>query len=167
MADSRVRGEESAAAQGTERRYGAENTGTPRAPGDVQVGGAVVTRRGLAALVAVGRVLHEARRPQGVGVGERLRAAPRMAWAALTGRYRHLDRGRLVLFALAVAYVVSPVDLMPEAALWFVGTVDDIGVAAWLTGALLVETDRFLAWEAVGRPGDHLVVPGEVVGRGS
>jgi uncharacterized membrane protein YkvA (DUF1232 family) len=82
-----------------------------------------------------------------------------MALATLTGSYRGLARSRLGLFALAVVYIVSPVDLLPEAGLWVLGTVDDIGVAAWLVGALLLETDRFLDWERL----QSRVVPGEVL----
>lgn len=85
-----------------------------------------------------------------------------MAVATLRGAYTGLDRTRLGFFALAVAYIISPVDFMPEAALWFIGVVDDIGVAMWLAGALLVETDRFLAWEIERAR----VVPGEVLQNG-
>jgi uncharacterized membrane protein YkvA (DUF1232 family) len=120
----------------------------------------VTKARRFAAAAAVWRVLRNARRPDGPGLGERLAATPRLALATLTGRYGGMARGRLALFALAAAYVVSPVDLMPEAAFWVVGYADDVGVAAWLTGALLLETDRFLDWERT----QTRVVPGEVVG---
>ena len=62
----------------------------------------------------------------------------------MSGKYAELGRGRLAMLALAVAYLISPVDLVPEGLL---GLGDDAVVALWLGGALLVETDRYLDWE--------------------
>jgi uncharacterized membrane protein YkvA (DUF1232 family) len=70
-----------------------------------------------------------------------------MLRGAFSGRYPDLTRGRLGLLLLALAYLVSPVDLVPEAFLSLLGLGDDVIVAAWLGGAVLVETERFLAWE--------------------
>ena len=47
-----------------------------------------------------------------------------------------------------LAYIVSPVDLVPEAVLPVLGTVDDAVVISWAVKTLVDETDRFLAWEA-------------------
>jgi uncharacterized membrane protein YkvA (DUF1232 family) len=58
-----------------------------------------------------------------------------------------LSRGRLGLILLALAYLVSPIDLLPEAVLPLIGFVDDGVIALWLGGAFLAETERFLAWE--------------------
>lgn len=77
----------------------------------------------------------------------RLQALPRMVRAAVTGRYPALGRGRLLLIALAVAYLVSPVDLVPEALVPLLGLGDDAVLALWLGGAFLAESDRFLEWE--------------------
>ena len=65
----------------------------------------------------------------------------------MSGKYAELGRGRLAMLALALAYLVSPVDLVPEALLGLLGLGDDAVVALWLGGAVLVETDRFLDWE--------------------
>lgn len=81
------------------------------------------------------------------GLGDRLRALPRLIAGALSGRYPELSRGRLGLLLVALAYLVSPVDLVPEAFLTLLGLADDAIVALWLGGAVLVETDRFLTWE--------------------
>lgn len=113
----------------------------------------------MMALRALWRALVEGRRPGAPGFGDRFRALPRMAGGALTGRYPVLSRGRLALLVLAVAYLVSPVDLVPEAVLGPLGLGDDALVAAWLAGAFLVETERYLSWEH-SRPlggflGDH------------
>jgi uncharacterized membrane protein YkvA (DUF1232 family) len=70
-----------------------------------------------------------------------------MLRGALTGRYPSLTRGRLGLILLALAYLVSPVDLLPEAFIPLIGLADDGVVALWLGGAFIVETERFLAWE--------------------
>ncbi|MGH8868252.1 MAG: YkvA family protein [Actinomycetes bacterium] len=115
--------------------------------------------RRFAALGAAWQVWRSARSPGGLSLGDRFAAAPRMALATLTGRYSGLAKARLGFFALAVAYILSPVDLLPEAAFWVFGVADDIGVAAWLAGDVLLETDRFLTWERErGR-----VLRGEVV----
>lgn len=97
-----------------------------------------------AAFAALARALVAGARG-GPSVGRRLRALPRMIAATLRGRY---DGGRrLLMMAAAVVYVVSPVDLLPEAVLPLVGLGDDALVIAWLAGAVLAETERFLRWE--------------------
>jgi len=119
--------------------------------------------RGLrqrAAFLALARVLVQGRRAGTPGLADRARALPRMVGGALTGRYRVLTRGRLGLLVLAVAYLLSPVDLVPEALFSVFGLLDDGVVALWLGGALLVETQRFLDWEDHGRP---TVVDGDVL----
>ena len=93
------------------------------------------------------RVLRQARQPGSPGFGARIGAIPRMIGATLSGRYPGLSRAKLLLLAAGAGYVISPIDAVPEAFLLFLGTVDDIGIAMWLAGALLVETDQFLAWE--------------------
>jgi len=115
-------------------------------------------------------------RPGEPGVGQRLRALPRLVVATLTGRYHGTTRSRLGLMALAVVYIVSPLDLLPDL-LPLIGVADDAMVLAWLAGATLSDAGDFLAWERGGRgrprgaerrrgPFDHGrpdVVPGSVV----
>lgn len=103
--------------------------------------------RRIAAFTALWRSLTQARRPGAPGLGERLGALPRMIGYSFSGRYAGLGKGRLAMLAVAVAYLVSPVDLVPEAVLLLLGLTDDALVAMWLGGAILVETDRFLGWE--------------------
>ncbi|WP_181783413.1 YkvA family protein [Pseudonocardia pini] len=119
--------------------------------------------RGLrqrAAFLALARVLVQGRKPGTPGLADRAGALPRMVAGALTGRYSVLTRGRLAMLVLAVAYLVSPVDLVPEAVLSVFGLIDDGFIALWLGGALLVETQRFLDWERDGHP---TVVDGDLV----
>jgi uncharacterized membrane protein YkvA (DUF1232 family) len=53
----------------------------------------------------------------------------------------------MALFAIGLAYLLSPVDLLPELVLNVFGLGDDAVVALWLAGAFLVESDRYLRWE--------------------
>lgn len=101
----------------------------------------------IAAFRALWQALTRARRPGTPGFGDRLSVLPRMVGGAVTGRYPQLGRGRLALFVLAIAYLVSPFDLMPEMFLAVFGLGDDAVVALWLGGAFLSETDRYLEWE--------------------
>jgi uncharacterized membrane protein YkvA (DUF1232 family) len=127
----------------------------------------VTGARRLVTFSAVARVLRDARRPGSPGLGERFAALPRLLRAAASRRYHGLATGRLALMALAVAYVLSPIDLMPEALFWVFGVADDAAVAAWLAGAVLLETDRFLVWERTNpgnvSTGGPAVVQGQVV----
>ena len=121
------------------------------------------TIRRMAALKALAQVLRGARTPGAPGVGERLGALPRMLSQGLSGRYPHLDKSRIGLAAVALLYVLSPVDLVPEVLLPLIGLGDDAFVAAWLAGTLLSEADTFLAWEKVSDDPDVQVVVGEVI----
>ncbi len=81
----------------------------------------------------------------GPGLGRRLSALPRLLRDTLSGRYD--GKGRLAAMVLALLYIVSPVDLIPEAIFLVFGLADDAMVAVWLAGAVLAETERFLLWE--------------------
>jgi hypothetical protein len=120
------------------------------------------TRR-HAALMGIVRALRDTARPGAPGIGERFSAIPRLIGAVLRGHYRDLAPGRLGLFALAALYIVSPVDLAPEAFLAVFGLADDAVLGVWLLGNVLDETGRFLAWERGQGAGPGRVVPGEVV----
>jgi uncharacterized membrane protein YkvA (DUF1232 family) len=103
--------------------------------------------RRIAAFTALWRAVSQGRKPGTPGLGDRLRALPRLAASAASGRYPELGRGRLALVVLALAYLVSPVDLVPELFLSLLGLGDDAVVALWLGGTFLVETERYLHWE--------------------
>jgi uncharacterized membrane protein YkvA (DUF1232 family) len=90
-------------------------------------------------------------RPGEPGVGQRVRALPRLVLATLAGRYHGITRSRLGLMALAVLYIVSPIDVLPDV-LPLIGVADDAMVVAWLAGAVLSDAGDFLAWER-GRRG--------------
>jgi uncharacterized membrane protein YkvA (DUF1232 family) len=105
--------------------------------------------RRTAAFVALWRYARGATRPGAPALGARMAALPRLIGAVLSGRWRGVGRGRLGLMGLAVLYVLSPVDLVPEGLLLAVGLVDDAVVLSWLAGSVLDATERFIAWEQV------------------
>jgi uncharacterized membrane protein YkvA (DUF1232 family) len=81
----------------------------------------------------------------GPPLGMRLSALPRMIRATFSGRYD--GKGRVLGIFLALLYIISPIDLIPEAFFAFFGLADDAFIAVWLAGAVLSETERFLVWE--------------------
>lgn len=82
---------------------------------------------------------------------QRLSALPRLFRAVSRGEYRHASVGQLLGMLAALVYVVSPVDIIPEAVFGLFGIVDDAMVATWLARSVVEHTDAFLAWEsAVG-----------------
>lgn len=103
------------------------------------------SRLKLAATVA--SLVRATTRPGAPTVSERVNAVPRLVRTTLRGTYRGVSRGRLALVVAAVAYVASPVDLLPELVLPVLGLADDALVISWAVRAFLEETDRFLAWE--------------------
>lgn len=100
-----------------------------------------------ARLFSLAGAVRAAARPGAPSLADRARAVPRMISAAASGRFGGM-RGRLALMALAAAYVVSPLDLVPEGLLGAFGLVDDTVVVAWLATALIGATDEFLRWES-------------------
>jgi len=63
------------------------------------------------------------------------------------------------MIAAALAYVVSPVDLVPELFLPLLGLGDDALVIGWIAASVINETETFLGWER-----DRArTVPGEVI----
>jgi uncharacterized membrane protein YkvA (DUF1232 family) len=108
--------------------------------------------RTFAYVGVVARAMRLATRPGGPSLGQRASALPRMTRAVASGEYTQVSKGRLALIAAGLGYVVSPVDLLPEAVLGVLGLADDAMVLSWVTSALIEETEKFLAWEhATGR----------------
>jgi len=102
------------------------------------------TLKRTAAFTALARALMSGARG-GPSLSTRIAAIPRMMKATTRGQY---DGGlRLAMMAAATAYVLSPIDVIPEAFLLVVGLADDAVMVAWLAGTVLAETGRFLEWE--------------------
>jgi len=116
----------------------------------------------ISAFAALWQALRGQRRHDAPPVSEQLMALPRLVMMTARGTYPGMDRSRLLMMGLALAYVVSPIDVMPEALMLLAGLGDDAVVLSWLAGAVLVETERFLAWEGAPSParGQEGVVPG-------
>jgi len=126
-----------------------------------------------ASLLALIRALRGATRPGEPQLREHVAAVPRLVRATLRGEYHGTTRARLGSIALAVLYVASPVDVLPEVLLGVAGLVDDAVVLSFVVTRVLGETGSFLAWER-SRPGaprrgpqkppSDDVIPGEVLG---
>jgi uncharacterized membrane protein YkvA (DUF1232 family) len=111
----------------------------------------------LRAFVALWRAWRDRNRPGAPRLRDRVSALPRLVVDTLSGRYDGMSRGRLGLYALAVAYLLSPIDLIPELLFAVLGLAEDALVSVWLLGSFLDETERFLIWE-----GRAKVVPGRL-----
>ncbi|WP_082127106.1 YkvA family protein [Allosalinactinospora lopnorensis] len=114
----------------------------------------------VAAGAAAWRVVYEGIRPGKPSLWARAGAIPRMLGSRIRGHYTQLPASRLVLFVLAVLYIASPVDLVPELFIPLFGLADDAVIAIWLASGLMSETERFLEWERYGPQ----YVQGHVVG---
>ncbi|MEO7447209.1 MAG: YkvA family protein, partial [Humibacillus sp.] len=99
------------------------------------------SRLKLAATVA--SVVRASTRTGGPSLPERVQSVPRLVRATLNGTYAGTTVRRLGLLAGALAYVASPIDLLPEAILPVVGAADDAVVIGWAVKAFVEETDRF------------------------
>ena len=99
------------------------------------------------ALRSLATAFRTATRPGTPGVVTRLRAMPRLVWATFRGEYAGTSRARLLAIVGALLYVVSPIDLVPELVLPFIGLGDDAVVISWIAVALINDTESFLSWE--------------------
>ncbi len=59
----------------------------------------------------------------------------------------------MILPLLGLIYVISPIDLIPEIAVPFMGSLDDLAVLAFIIPKLMKEVDKFLLWEAMQKEG--------------
>ncbi|MGL4174902.1 MAG: YkvA family protein [Dermatophilaceae bacterium] len=116
----------------------------------------------LASASAVFRAVRLATRPGGPSIGERVGALPRLVRATLRREYTGTSNGRLAMALVALGYLVSPVDLVPEVLLGPLGLADDALVVGWLATLFVDETESYLAWERSRPVGDD-TVQGHVV----
>ena len=62
------------------------------------------------------------------------------------GRYKEYSTKALVLAVASIAYVVSPLDLIPDVFLG-VGFLDDVAIVTWALGQLTSELQKFKIWK--------------------
>jgi uncharacterized membrane protein YkvA (DUF1232 family) len=105
-----------------------------------------------------------------LGFGQRMASLPALVRDTLSGRYDGFGRGRLALVVVALLYIVSPVDVVPEALLTIPGLLDDAAVAAWVIATLMGAATAYRVWaggaideQAPATPAEPRVVAGEVV----
>ena len=69
----------------------------------------------------------------------------RMVKAAKKGEYK-MDTKSVLIPALAIIYILSPLDIIPD---WIpvIGALDDLGLLALTIPFIVKEVDKFLAWE--------------------
>ena len=65
-----------------------------------------------------------------------------------SGRYRPVPWGAFVWMALALAYLVSPLDLIPDVGLLF-GLVDDVFIVGWLLTRVDASLADYRAWKGI------------------
>ncbi|MGI5506843.1 YkvA family protein [Lentzea sp. CA-135723] len=76
----------------------------------------------------------------------RLKALPRLWKTWRSGQYPELPRSQVLMWAVALVYLVSPIDVLPEF-LPVIGVTDDAGVLVWLLSSLSVASGSYLRWE--------------------
>ena len=76
-----------------------------------------------------------------------LRALIRLVVAYARGHYRQIPADALIIIIGGLIYVVSPVDLIPDA-IPGVGFLDDATVIAWVIKTVRDELHLFREWEA-------------------
>jgi uncharacterized membrane protein YkvA (DUF1232 family) len=79
-------------------------------------------------------------------VFERARALPRLLRAARQGTYADLPKRRMTLWVLALVYLISPIDILPDL-LPLIGVTDDAGVAIWLLTSVSTAAGLYLRRE--------------------
>ncbi len=99
------------------------------------------------ALVTLGSAVRTAMRPGSASLSQRVAAVPRLIRATVRGEYAGVRGSTLAGLLAGLFYVLSPVDLLPEAVLPLLGLADDAMVLAWMAAALVTSTEDFLAWE--------------------
>ena len=82
-----------------------------------------------------------------VAVLDDFQALIRLVVAYARGLYRQIPIDRLVVVVAGLIYVVSPVDVIPDA-IPVAGFLDDATVIAWVIKTVRDELDEFRDWEA-------------------
>ncbi|MET9314851.1 DUF1232 domain-containing protein [Kribbella sp. NPDC003505] len=109
--------------------------------------GAVVGVLGVLRRRAVRRRKIANGEPVPVGtVFDRAKALPRLLRDVRRGTYADLPKSRTFLWVLALVYLVSPIDILPDL-LPIIGVTDDAGVAVWLLTSVSTAAGLYLRKE--------------------
>ncbi|MGZ0148434.1 YkvA family protein [Kribbella sp. WER1] len=79
-------------------------------------------------------------------VFERAQALPRLLRDVRRGTYTDLPRNRTFLWLIAIVYLVSPIDIIPDL-LPIIGVTDDAGVFMWLLTSVSTAAGLYLRKE--------------------
>ena len=77
---------------------------------------------------------------------DEFRALVRLVVAYARGHYRQIPFDKLVVVVAGLIYVVSPIDVIPDA-IPVAGFVDDVTVIGWVLKMVREEVDAFREWE--------------------
>lgn len=69
----------------------------------------------------------------------------------------------IILPLLGLVYVLSPIDLLPEIAIPFIGAIDDIAILSLTMPKLIKEVDKFLAWEMERKRNTQGIIDAEII----
>ncbi|MEV5963373.1 YkvA family protein [Kribbella sp. NPDC051952] len=120
--------------------------------------GLLVLGVGIGALGVVRRRVVRRRkiaRGEPVPVGnvlERAQALPRLLRETRQGTYGDLPKSRITLWLVALVYLISPIDILPDL-LPVIGVTDDAGVAVWLLTSVSTAAGLYLRRERDQLPG--------------
>ncbi len=97
------------------------------------------------------------------GFLQKIPAVFRMIKAWRSGRY-NMKFTDILFPALALVYVLSPIDLIPDF-VPFIGALDDLAVLAFAIPMLLKEVDKYLIWEYQQKdnPMPNKIIDAEIV----
>lgn len=79
--------------------------------------------------------------------GAKLQSGYRMAKLTLSGEYTGIPKGQLIIGLAATAYLLSPVDIIPDS-LPFLGFADEFALMLWLVRNAAEQIDKFEKWES-------------------
>lgn len=86
----------------------------------------------------------------------------RMLKAWKNGEYKP-KRRNIIISVLALIYVISPLDFIPEALFAVFGLVDDLAIAGFAFTRIMKEVDRFIDWEGKLPSGNIIDTDAQVV----
>ena len=93
------------------------------------------------------------------GFLQKIPAAARMIRLWRKGEYK-MKFTDILVPALALLYVISPIDIIPDFVLG-IGALDDLAILAFAIPMLMREVDKFLLWES--QRNDSKIIDAEIV----